>query len=82
VTSDHGVLALELDDLEERPGRRDRRSSRRACATELRGPCTAGKQTSLRSMDELLAGQWISPGSARTAATPPDDFVDEDTIAG
>jgi hypothetical protein len=33
-------------------------------------------------MDELLAGQWLSPRVCPHCGHPPDDFQDEDTIAG
>ena len=31
-------------------------------------------------MDELLAGQWLSPRVCPHCGHPPDDFVDDDTI--
>ena len=31
-------------------------------------------------MDELLAGQWLSPRVCPHCGQPPDDFVDEDTV--
>ena len=33
-------------------------------------------------MDGLLAGQWLSPRVCPHCGHPPDDFVDEDTMAG
>ena len=30
-------------------------------------------------MEELLAGQWLSPRTCPHCGHPPDDFVDEDT---
>lgn len=33
-------------------------------------------------MDELLAGQWLSPRVCPHCGHPPDDFVDEDTTVG
>src|SRR6185503_7640770 len=33
-------------------------------------------------MDELLAGRWLSPRVCLHCGHPPDDFVDEDTVAG
>ena len=33
-------------------------------------------------MDELLAGQWLSPRVCPHCGHPPDDFVDEDTMIG
>jgi hypothetical protein len=33
-------------------------------------------------MDELLAGRWLSSRVCSHCGHPPDDFVDEDTIAG
>jgi hypothetical protein len=31
-------------------------------------------------MDELLAGQWISPRTCPHCGRPPEDFVDEETV--
>ena len=33
-------------------------------------------------MDELLAGQWLSPRTCPHCGYPPEDFVDEDTMVG
>jgi hypothetical protein len=33
-------------------------------------------------MDELLAGQWLSPRTCPYCGQPPEDFVDEDTMVG
>ena len=33
-------------------------------------------------MDELLAGQWLSPRVCPHCGHPPDDFVDEETVVG
>ena len=32
------------------------------------------------SIDELLAGQWLSPRVCPHCGHPPDDFVDEETL--
>jgi hypothetical protein len=33
-------------------------------------------------MDELLAGQWLSPRVCPHCGHPPDDFVEEETVVG
>lgn len=33
------------------------------------------------SVDDLLAGRWLSPRTCPHCGHPPDDFVDEETVA-
>ncbi len=34
------------------------------------------------SLDDLLAGKWLSPRICRHCGHPPDDFEDEETVVG